>query len=59
MGGKIEVVMILRGSLDEFAVLVELGGHAHVAELVADGHHHAADNGRVNLQVETYNYKVQ
>ena len=55
MGGKIEVVMILRGSFDEFAVLVELGGHAHVAELVADGHHHAADNGRVNLQVEAHN----
>ena len=39
----------LGGSLEELAVLVEFAGHAHVAELVTDGDHHPADQGRVNL----------
>ena len=39
----------LSSRLDELTVLVELGGHAHVAELVSDGDNHASDNSRVNL----------
>ena len=38
----------LGGSLKELAVLVEFAGHAHVAELVADGNHYTTDQGRVN-----------
>ena len=35
--------------LQELAVLVQLGGHGHVTELVTDGHHHTTNNSRVNL----------
>jgi hypothetical protein len=41
--------MCLGGLLEEVRVLLELGGHAHVAELVAQRDHQAANQGRIHL----------
>jgi hypothetical protein len=41
--------MCLGGLLEKVGVLLELGGHAHVAELVAQRDHQAADQGRIHL----------
>ncbi len=41
--------MCLGGLLQKVWVLLELGGHAHVAELVAQRDHQAANQGRVHL----------
>jgi len=35
--------------LDEFTVLIKLAAHGHVAELVTNAHHHATNDGRINL----------
>ncbi len=41
--------MCLGGLLEKVRVLLELGGHAHVAELVAQRDHQAANEGRIHL----------
>jgi hypothetical protein len=41
--------MCLGGLLEQVRVLLELGGHAHVAELVTQRDHQAADQGRIHL----------
>ena len=38
----------LGSSLDKFTVLLQLRAHAHIAELVPDGHDHATDDGGVH-----------
>lgn len=39
----------LGGGRDEFGVLLDLGGNAHVDVLVADGHDQASDKGGIDL----------
>ena len=48
-GGGSKLDFFLSCGLQELAVLVQLGGHGHVTELVTDGHHHTTNNSRVNL----------
>merc|ERR1719499_423657 len=42
----------LGGALDELAVLLQLGAHAHVAELVSNSDHHAANEVGVHAPVD-------
>ena len=47
--GESKLDFFLSCGFQELTVLVQLGGHGHVTELVTDGHHHTTNNSRVNL----------
>ena len=59
-GGGSKLDFFLSCGLQELAVLVQLGGHGHVTELVTDGHHHTTNNSRVNLnKIEMFYVKLE